>query len=188
MAFFSIGNLRIGVMVWLIFSFLITASYSGNLRAFLMTPERDKPIESIQDLFESGLNWNSVDYSLVDLIVQNTPDDQKLQEFWKEKEVAEYEDYIYKRVNFHTFQVLQRVQLFSAFERFQRLGSRRGVPISDGDEHFHRIHHHEWPKTGAHHGKYPARHRQRALHLQEVQLSLEGTHDDGSGQVKTIVK
>jgi len=91
--------LRILIIVWLTFSFLMTASYSGNLRAYLLTPDRAKPVDSLIELFESGLPWDMVPYSAVDGVLQHSSPDEPIIKFWKEKENATYDDYIFERVS-----------------------------------------------------------------------------------------
>ncbi len=40
---------------WMLFAFIYTAGYSGNLRAFLMNPEVERPIDSVAAVVESGM-------------------------------------------------------------------------------------------------------------------------------------
>ena len=47
---------------WFIFTFLITSSYSGNLRAFLLKPDLSPPIELLSDIVNSGIPWKVVMY------------------------------------------------------------------------------------------------------------------------------
>ena len=39
----------------MLFAFIYTAGYSGNLRAFLMNPEVERPIDSVAAVVESGM-------------------------------------------------------------------------------------------------------------------------------------
>jgi hypothetical protein len=76
----------------------MNSMYSGNLRAHLMTPDVEKPIDTLQDLFQSGLPWDIVEYGGIASIMENNPGNLPLVKFWKEKEKARYSDYIYDRV------------------------------------------------------------------------------------------
>ncbi len=80
--------------------FVVTASYSGSLRAFLITPAMEKVIETYEQLVNSDLTWTIVLFGEPieeDMAKHQDPSRQK---FWKEKEVVEYEDFPYERVNF----------------------------------------------------------------------------------------
>ncbi len=48
---------RLFIGVWLWSAFLLTAGYGGNLRAFLMNPPLEDPIDSLQEVADSGLPW-----------------------------------------------------------------------------------------------------------------------------------
>ena len=52
------------ICVWLLFAFLITSGYGGNLRAFLMNPILEPPINTLDDMLSSGYPWEQVSYIL----------------------------------------------------------------------------------------------------------------------------
>ncbi len=81
-------------MVWLVFAFLATMSYGGNLRAFLLKPQYPEPIETVNDILESGLNWKMVVYGdhFERHIVKNEP------RLWNGKEVVGYRDFPFEVV------------------------------------------------------------------------------------------
>ncbi len=53
---------RLSLLAWLCYSFLITASYGGELRAFLMRPVPQEPIETARDIVDRASGWRAVDY------------------------------------------------------------------------------------------------------------------------------
>ena len=55
---------RCVICVWLLFAFLITSGYGGNLRAFLMNPILEPPINTLDDMLSSGYPWEQVSYIL----------------------------------------------------------------------------------------------------------------------------
>jgi len=88
----------LAAVCWLTFAFIITAAYAGNLRAYLMTPDEELPIETMQEIFDSGFTWDMFEFGGITSIVESNPNDEMLQRFWKEKEKASFEIYIYERV------------------------------------------------------------------------------------------
>ncbi len=79
-------------------------SYSGVLRASLIRPDYERPIESIQDIVKSGLSWKIVLYgSTYETLLKNNPDEFYVR-FWKEKETISYNEFPYQtvRTNVHT--------------------------------------------------------------------------------------
>jgi len=76
----------------------LTAAYSCNLRAYLLTPDEEKPIKSLQDLFESHLPWDMVDYGAITGILEHSLPNDPLKKFVDEKETASYSNYIFDRV------------------------------------------------------------------------------------------
>ncbi len=83
------------------FTFLLRASYEGNLRAILLSPNVKKPISStIEAVLESGLPWSmalyheEIDHRLA------TSTDPIIQKFWKEKQpLNSLDEYQYEMVN-----------------------------------------------------------------------------------------
>ena len=51
---------RIVFAIWILYSFLIAASYSGALKAFLTLPVYQPPIDNLKDVLDSGLPWGMV--------------------------------------------------------------------------------------------------------------------------------
>ena len=58
----KIGLIRVTLGTWLIGCVIISASYGGELRAFLMTPNYEKEIDTMKDVLDSGLPWNLILY------------------------------------------------------------------------------------------------------------------------------
>ena len=48
--------------IWLMYGFIMTAAYGGQLRASLLSPDFIEPINTIRDIVDSGLTWEIVDY------------------------------------------------------------------------------------------------------------------------------
>ena len=46
--------------VWILYCVIIAASYSGALKAFLTLPVYQPPINTLQDVLDSGLPWGMV--------------------------------------------------------------------------------------------------------------------------------
>ena len=44
------------------YCFILAASYSGSLKAFLTLPVYEAPIDNLEDVIDSGLPWGMVDY------------------------------------------------------------------------------------------------------------------------------
>ena len=51
---------RIVFAVWILYCFIIAASYSGALKAFLTLPVYQPPIDTLKDVLDSGLPWGMV--------------------------------------------------------------------------------------------------------------------------------
>ena len=56
---------RIVFAIWILYSFLIAASYSGALKAFLTLPVYQPPIDTLGDVLDSGLPWGMVSVTSV---------------------------------------------------------------------------------------------------------------------------
>ncbi len=82
------------------FTFLLSASYGGNLRAILLSPNVNKPISStLQAVVDSGLPWSMPLYhdDIDHWLATNT--DPTIQKFWKEKEALNsLDEYQYEKV------------------------------------------------------------------------------------------
>ena len=46
--------------IWLLYGFIITCAYSGNLTAFLTEPGYSAPINTLEEVIQSGLPWGMV--------------------------------------------------------------------------------------------------------------------------------
>ena len=80
-------------MAWLLVSFLLGVSYSGVLRASLISPEYTKAMETIEDIVNSGLPWKIVLFgSSHESLLSDNPD-EPYATFWKRKEVVPYSDF-----------------------------------------------------------------------------------------------
>ncbi len=80
-------------------AFVLTSSYSGSLRAVLVTPTLTPPIDTIRQLIHSDLDWSIVSYD--DPIEQQiaASRDPDIMEFWAKKGVVEYQSFYYEKVN-----------------------------------------------------------------------------------------
>ena len=62
---------------WVLCSLVLSASYSGSLRAFLVVPLTRPAVDSVGDVLASGLPWNMVDYGsvreMMDRMEENPP-------------------------------------------------------------------------------------------------------------------
>ncbi len=61
-AFLFLNFSRMSVVIWLWYSFIITASYGGELRAVLLKPVSEAPLELLTDILDSPYSWSFVDY------------------------------------------------------------------------------------------------------------------------------
>ncbi len=90
--------LRSVVGGWLLFSFILTASYGGNLRAFFMTPKYTEPVENMLDVVESGLPWTmTITGEEIETYLANTEEPVE-QQLWAGKTVVPYSDFPHKEV------------------------------------------------------------------------------------------
>jgi len=51
-------------IAWLLFGFILTSGYSGSLRASLLSPRSDKPVETFAEVIVSGLPWVFPDFGV----------------------------------------------------------------------------------------------------------------------------
>ena len=87
-------------MVWLWYSFIITASYGGELRAFLLKPKLNSPINSYKDVVDSGLPWKVADYADgVWEFLAYLNDIDGIQEFVRDKHDVQYKDFPFEYVS-----------------------------------------------------------------------------------------
>ena len=93
---------RMGVMIWLWYSFIITASYGGELRAVLLAPTLKSPIETMWDIVKSTYPWKVVDYADGMWEFINATDKRRgMQEFVRDKTPVEYRDFPLEHVEFN---------------------------------------------------------------------------------------
>ncbi len=88
------------MVVWLWYSFIITASYGGELRAFLLKPKLKSPIDTYRDIVGSGHSWTAVDYNdgLWDYMAYINVIDG-VQEFVQDIHYVEYKDFPFEYVS-----------------------------------------------------------------------------------------
>lgn len=85
----------------MLYAFIVTASYGGNLRGFLTNPGTTEPINTVKDMVSSELPWNIVLYGEdveYDLSVSQDPLVKKL---WDKKEVVVHQRMPYERVSLY---------------------------------------------------------------------------------------
>ena len=56
---------RVVFAIWILYSFLIAASYSGALKAFLTLPVYQPAIDTLGDVLDSGLPWGMVSVTII---------------------------------------------------------------------------------------------------------------------------
>ena len=64
---------------------VIGASYTGNLRAFLITPTLTKPINTLAEVVESGLEWGMVMYGEEEERMMAESTDPVISTIWRDK-------------------------------------------------------------------------------------------------------
>ena len=63
----------------------MSSSYSGNLKAHLTTPTFTKPINSLADVIESGLEWGMVMYGEEEERMMAESTDPVISTIWRDK-------------------------------------------------------------------------------------------------------
>ncbi len=53
---------RVSAGTWLLFAFITTSSYAGNLKATRLNPVEEHPINNVHDIVHSGLEWHMFNY------------------------------------------------------------------------------------------------------------------------------
>ena len=90
---------RVAVMTWLLAGMILSASYGGSLKAFLTKPMYSKTITTYEELVNAGLPWDMVLYGEeIEVFLEQT-NDEVLSKLWKEKIIAEYDQYLTERVS-----------------------------------------------------------------------------------------
>ncbi len=89
------ASLRWVTGAWMLYAFIVTAGYSGSLRAFLMNPKMKEPIETMEDLVAQDeapyymVLWGEE----VETYISQSQD-PALKKFWKDKVAPEYGTYV----------------------------------------------------------------------------------------------
>ena len=93
--------------IWILYSFLIAASYSGALKAFLTLPVYQPAINSLEDVLDSGLPWGMVSVTYVSTreltsvsqvlygeeeeeMMASSPEGSAIRRIWDEKIVKQW--------------------------------------------------------------------------------------------------
>ena len=75
----------------ILYCFVISASYSGSLKAFLTTPEYGSPIDTLRDVLESGLPWGMVLYGEEEeMMMASSPLGSDIRTIWDGKIIKPY--------------------------------------------------------------------------------------------------
>lgn len=82
--------LRWLLATWMLFCLVVTASYAGNLKAFLTTPAFTTPINTLKEVVDSGLPWGMVLYGEEEEEMMARSTDPVIKTIWNDKYVAEY--------------------------------------------------------------------------------------------------
>ena len=77
--------------IWILYCFVITSSYTGALRAFLITPVFTKPINTLTEVVESGLEWGMILYGEEEERQMAASTDPVISKIWNEKNVEPLE-------------------------------------------------------------------------------------------------
>ncbi len=91
-------NSRVILSVWILYAFLLTAGYGGSLRAFFLRPEYRDPIDTMEDIVESGLPWKIVLYGVELDNYLETSQDPVVRKFWEGKTVIPYDEFPFEHV------------------------------------------------------------------------------------------
>ncbi len=97
---------RLILLEWFFFAFIVTTAYGGNLRAFLLHPDATPAVESIGAIVHSGLSWKVVLYGGLDeswfWFYRN--EDSDIGRYWREKEGVSFKDMPFEEVTDNTIQ------------------------------------------------------------------------------------
>ncbi len=85
-------------MTWMLAAIILSAAYSSTLRATLVLPVVPSPIDTLEQLANSRLSWNMVQYFHPLEKDLETSDDPAKQKIWKEKEIVPYDAWPYERM------------------------------------------------------------------------------------------
>ena len=66
---------------------MISSSYCGNLRAFLITPTLTEPINYLSEVVESGLPWGLILYGEEEERIMAQSKDPVISTIWENKDI-----------------------------------------------------------------------------------------------------
>ena len=77
--------------IWILYCVIISASYSGSLKAFLTLPVYQPPIDNLNDVLDSGLPWGMVLYGEEEEeMMASSPEGSVIRRIWDEKIVKHH--------------------------------------------------------------------------------------------------
>lgn len=84
---------RIFIGAWLIWAFIIVASYGGNLRAFLLYPSYSEPLDTLQRLADKGITAEVHEYgNQIEAHIEQSKD-PVLQKVWGNRKDIPYQEF-----------------------------------------------------------------------------------------------
>jgi len=82
---FEVLSCRCLCGTWIMFSLVLSSSYSGILRSFFFNPSFTQPIDSLEDLVNGGIPWEMVEYGEgIEGFLANS-DHPTLKKFWQNR-------------------------------------------------------------------------------------------------------
>ena len=78
------------IAFWILYCLVISASYSGELRAYMINPSFTSPISTLQQVVDSGLPWGMVLYGEEEEEMMAASEDPVIKRIWNEKYVEVY--------------------------------------------------------------------------------------------------
>ncbi len=69
---------------------IVSASYAGNLKAYLTTPAFTSPINTLAEVLKSGLPWQMVLYGEEEEEMMAQSQDSVIKAIWTGKQVVDY--------------------------------------------------------------------------------------------------
>ncbi len=86
---------------WFIFAFLITTTYGGNLRAFLLTPQLSESIETVDEVITSGMPWKVVIYGDEGQSWNENHTNPAVRYYWANKVPMKFTEFPFEAVSLH---------------------------------------------------------------------------------------
>jgi len=90
--------IRSFIASFLMFSLLMTNFYAATLRAHLMKPDMSVPIETLPDLFASGLPWSMSEYGFLQQAFSGMPEDSPEVKLWRGNQATRNSGFNLERV------------------------------------------------------------------------------------------